>query len=62
VEDGRVRLIGVVISPDGGALVREEAEGPAHDAEALGRTLGAALLERGARDILDAVYARDPAV
>ena len=54
--DGRVRVQAVVASPDGSELVRAESEGPAGEAEAVGRRLGAELLERGARRILDAVY------
>jgi len=56
VENGRVRLLGVVASPDGGEVMRGEADGPASEAEAVGRRLGAELLERGAKKILDAVY------
>jgi hydroxymethylbilane synthase len=56
VEDGRLRLMAMVASPDGAETVRAEAEGPVADAEALGRKLGAELLERGARRILEAVY------
>jgi hydroxymethylbilane synthase len=56
VEGGRLRLLGLVASPDGGEVVRGESEGPASEAESLGRALGNELLERGARRILDAVY------
>jgi hydroxymethylbilane synthase len=56
VEGGRLRLLGLVASPDGGEVVRGESEGPASEAESLGRALGNDLLERGARRILDAVY------
>jgi hydroxymethylbilane synthase len=56
IEGGRLCLLGVVASPDGSEVIRAEAEGPAADAEALGRALGAALLERGAKQILEAVY------
>ena len=56
VESGRVRLVGIVASPDGSELVSAESEGPVAEAEGLGRTLGAELLERGARRILEAVY------
>lgn len=58
--NGRISLMGVVISPDGSQLVRERAEG--EDAETLGREMGRRLLERGGRAILDAVYARDAAI
>ena len=56
VADGRVHLVAVVASPDGAALVRAEGELAVGDAAELGRRLGAELLERGARAILDAVY------
>jgi hydroxymethylbilane synthase len=58
VEDGRLRLLAIVASPDGAELVRAESEGAAADAAALGRDLAADLLARGARRILDAVYAQ----
>lgn len=56
IEDGKLFLLGLVASPDGSEVIRAEAEGPAADAGALGRALGAALLERGAKRILEAVY------
>jgi hydroxymethylbilane synthase len=54
-EDGRVHLIAVVASPDGAELIRGEADGSVSEAEAVGRKLGADLLARGAKEILDAV-------
>ena len=57
VEDGRVHLIAIVASPDGSKLIRGEGQGDVADSEAVGRRLGADLLARGAREILDAVYA-----
>jgi len=57
VADGRVRLLAIVASPDGAEMVRGESEGAAGDADALGRALGADLLARGARRILESVYA-----
>jgi hydroxymethylbilane synthase len=57
VQDGRVRLLGVVASPDGSELIRAESEGAAEKAESIGRKLGQALLDQGARRILEAVYA-----
>jgi len=56
VEEAVVRLIAVVASPDGSELIRGEAAGPVADAEAVGRRLGADLLARGAKEILDAVH------
>jgi len=56
IENDELHLLGVVAAPDGSEVIRAEADGPAADAEALGRALGAALLERGAKRILEAVY------
>ena len=64
-ESDRVRLFGVVASPDGAEMVSGQAEGPASEAARIGAELGAELLNRGARKILDSVYAvpaRDEAV
>jgi hydroxymethylbilane synthase len=57
VDGGTIRLLGVVASPDGSEIIRAESTGPVADAESLGQRLGATLLERGARAILDNVYA-----
>jgi hydroxymethylbilane synthase len=57
VEGGKLRLVGLVASPEGDEVIRGEAQGAAGEAESLGRALGNELLERGARRILDAVYA-----
>jgi hydroxymethylbilane synthase len=64
VRDGRVHVMAVVISPEGTSLVRAESEGAVDDAGKIGKELGATLLERGARDILEGVHApvRDPGV
>lgn len=56
VAGGRLRLQAIVASPDGSEVVRAEVEGAVAEAEALGQGLGAELLERGARRILEAVY------
>jgi hydroxymethylbilane synthase len=56
VADGWLHLVGVVVSPDGADCVRAEADGEASRAEPIGRELGGALLERGARAILEKVY------
>jgi hydroxymethylbilane synthase len=56
VAGGRLRVVGVVASPDGAEMVWAEAEGAAEAAEEIGRGVGAELLERGARRILEAVY------
>jgi hydroxymethylbilane synthase len=56
VDGPTLRLLGVVASPDGSDIIRANAEGPVANAESIGRALGATLLERGARQILDTVY------
>ena len=48
--------MGLVASPDGAEIIRGETDGPVSEAENLGRKLGASLLERGARRILEGVY------
>jgi hydroxymethylbilane synthase len=50
-----IHLRAIVASPDGSRIIRAEFAGP--DAEQVGLTLGRELLERGARKILDEVYA-----
>jgi hydroxymethylbilane synthase len=57
VKSGRLRLRAIVAAPDGSQLVSAASEGAASDAAALGRDLASELLARGAREILDAVYA-----
>jgi hydroxymethylbilane synthase len=57
VDDGRLRLLAIVASPDGTELVRAESQGSVADAAVLGSVLGERLLSSGARRILDAVYA-----
>ena len=56
VAGGHLRVRAVVASPDGAELIQAEAEGAPDEAEAIGRALGAVLLHRGARAILEAVY------
>lgn len=56
VAGGRVRVRAIVISPDGGKIVRHEVEGAAGESAALGARLGREILEAGAREILEAVY------
>jgi hydroxymethylbilane synthase len=56
VSKGRIRLLGVVASPDGESLIRRETEGVQADAAGLGNKLGAQLLADGAREILESVY------
>ncbi len=54
-----VYLRGLVGDPDGKQVLRDEIEGSASDAEALGTELAERLLKKGAGDILSAVYDSD---
>jgi len=55
LDDGRLRLVGLVGSPDGSHLLRDELIGAAEGAAALGETLAERLLAAGAGEILAAV-------
>ena len=55
VVEGRLVVEAVVVSRDGMEVVRDEIEGPAASAEALGAKLAVRMLERGAQDILEAM-------
>jgi len=52
----RVRVLAIVAAPDGSEIVRAQSEGPAAEAREIGARVAADLLERGARQILEAVY------
>lgn len=54
IEDGHLVMEAVVVSPDGLEVVRDEVEGPATQAETLGVKLAVRMLERGAREIVEA--------
>jgi hydroxymethylbilane synthase len=56
VSEGRVHVLAIVAAPDGSQIIRAEAEGEAAQAAEVGSRLAADLLERGARQILEAVY------
>lgn len=59
IDNGLLRLRGLVAMPDGSDLIRGELYGPVEQAQALGTALGESLLSRGADRILAAVYAGD---
>ena len=59
-EDGKLILQAVVARPDGSEIIREEQTGD--DPENLGRSVGEALLAKGARRILEEVYSEGHAV
>lgn len=56
LEGDQIWLRGLVGEPDGSSVIRYEARGPQADADQLGVTVANALLEGGARDILDKLY------
>jgi len=51
-----VHIRSIIVSPDGGQVIRKEASGPAAEAAAMGRALGDELLAAGGAKILEAVY------
>jgi hydroxymethylbilane synthase len=52
-----LHMRGLVGRPDGSEVIAGEVSGPAAQAESLGTALADDLLSRGAREILNAVYA-----
>jgi hydroxymethylbilane synthase len=54
VVEEQVIIEAIVVSPDGLEVVRDESEGPAGQAEAIGAKLAVRMLERGAREIVEA--------
>ena len=56
VDGSTISLRSIVVSPDGGQVIRKEANGPLADAAALGHALGDQLLAEGGAKILEAVY------
>ncbi len=57
LENTEMFLTGAVFSPDGAIMIRYTATGEFTRPAELGRSVARVLLERGAREILDAVYA-----
>ena len=51
-------IIGVVVSPDGTQIIRQGKHGAVDDPVGVGQALAGQLLEAGAKEILDAVYAK----
>ena len=56
LEGDQIWLRGLVGEPDGSSVIRYEARAPQTEADQLGVTVANALLESGARDILDKLY------
>ncbi len=53
VERGQLHLMAIVLSVDGAESVRDQAAGPASEAQRIGRDLGERLLKQGAARLLD---------
>jgi hydroxymethylbilane synthase len=51
-----LRLVGVIVSPDGTSVIRRVEEGDSSDGTAMGQAMGAELLAAGGKEILEAVY------
>ena len=57
VDNEKLTLTALVAHPDGSKSIKESISGDATDAEQLGATLAARLLENGARELLDSIEA-----
>jgi hydroxymethylbilane synthase len=57
LEENTLRLVGLVASIDGSEVIRTADSASSSDPEALGKAVADVLIARGARRILDAVYA-----
>jgi len=58
VENGGIRLIGMIASIDGSIVVRDEIKGRLEEAEVLGRKLAKGLRLKGGDEILKSVYGK----
>ncbi len=56
IDGPTLRILALIVSPDGSEVVRKETQGPVVDAAALGHALAEQLLAAGGKQILDAVY------
>jgi hydroxymethylbilane synthase len=56
IDGPTLRILALIVSPDGAKVVRKETQGPVADAAALGQALAEQLLAAGGKQILDAVY------
>lgn len=57
LDGDNLKLTAIVISPDGGTIIRDTGVAASGSARALGLSIGQSLLTRGGRKILDEVYA-----
>ena len=58
IDDGKIRLRGMVAELDGSRIIKDEITGDQAKAEDLGRSLARRLLEAGADRILSGIYGR----
>lgn len=58
VENGAVRLVGMIASLDGATVVRDEIKGRLDEAEMLGRKLAQELRRKGGEEILKSIYGK----
>jgi len=58
VENGTVRLVGMIASLDGATVVRDEIKGKLNEAEMLGRKLAQELRRKGGEEILKSIYGK----
>lgn len=56
IENGVLTLVGMVASLDGQRLIRDQVEGPASEAEALGLALAKKVKDQGAGEILQEIF------
>jgi len=61
VHDAQLSLRAIIVSPDGGEVIRRESGGAAGEAAGIGRALGEELLGAGGAKILEAVYGAEQA-
>jgi hydroxymethylbilane synthase len=54
LDDGSLKLDGLVARPDGSQILRDSLSGPANEAEELGAALASQLIQRGANTLLNA--------
>ena len=55
MENDRMHVTAIIASLDGSTLLRDEIDGDAADAIALGQTLGKRMLDNGGKTILDEI-------
>jgi len=54
-KEGRIRILGLIASPDGGEVIRDEIKGSLDDHKSLGKELAERILEKGGERILSSL-------